>query len=37
MNVLVIGDKCLDVFIYGDIHRISPEAPVPVLVPSHTE
>tara|TARA_R110002110_G_C13288144_1_gene703193 strand:- start:130 stop:918 length:789 start_codon:yes stop_codon:yes gene_type:complete len=37
MNVLVIGDTCKDVFIYGDIERISPEAPIPVLVPSHTE
>ena len=37
MNVLVIGDSCQDVFVYGDIERISPEAPVPVLVPSHTE
>ena len=37
MNVLVIGDSCQDVFVYGDIERISPEAPVPVFVPSHTE
>ena len=32
MNVLVIGDCCEDVFIYGDIERISPEAPIPVFV-----
>ena len=37
MNVLVIGDSCKDVFVYGDITRISPEAPIPVFVPSHTE
>ena len=37
MNVLVIGDSCKDVFIYGDIERISPEAPVPVFKPTHTE
>ena len=37
MRVLVIGDSCQDVFVYGDIERISPEAPVPVFVPSHTE
>ena len=37
MKVLVVGDSCKDVFIYGDIERISPEAPVPVFVPSHTE
>jgi D-beta-D-heptose 7-phosphate kinase/D-beta-D-heptose 1-phosphate adenosyltransferase len=37
MNVLVIGDSCEDIFIYGDIERISPEAPVPVFKPAHTE
>ena len=37
MRVLVIGDSCQDVFVYGDIERISPEAPIPVFVPSHTE
>ena len=37
MRVLVIGDSCQDVFVYGDITRISPEAPIPVFVPSHTE
>ncbi len=30
-NVLVIGDLMLDVFIWGDVRRISPEAPVPVV------
>jgi len=37
MNVLVIGDSCKDVFIYGDIERISPEAPVPVFKPTREE
>ena len=37
MKVLVIGDSCQDIFVYGDITRISPEAPIPVFVPSHTE
>ncbi len=37
MRVLVIGDSCQDVFVYGDIERISPEAPIPVFVPTHTE
>jgi D-beta-D-heptose 7-phosphate kinase/D-beta-D-heptose 1-phosphate adenosyltransferase len=37
MRVLVIGDSCQDVFVYGDIERISPEAPVPVFVPTNTE
>jgi len=37
MRVLVIGDSCKDVFVYGDIERISPEAPVPVFKPTHIE
>jgi D-beta-D-heptose 7-phosphate kinase/D-beta-D-heptose 1-phosphate adenosyltransferase len=31
VTVLCIGDVMLDRFIYGDVDRISPEAPVPVL------
>jgi D-beta-D-heptose 7-phosphate kinase/D-beta-D-heptose 1-phosphate adenosyltransferase len=30
-KVLVIGDLILDEFIWGDVNRISPEAPVPVV------
>ncbi len=30
-KILVVGDFMLDVYIYGDALRISPEAPVPVL------
>ena len=30
-NVLVIGDLILDEFIWGEVSRISPEAPVPVV------
>jgi rfaE bifunctional protein kinase chain/domain len=30
-NVLVVGDLILDQFIWGDVSRISPEAPVPVV------
>ena len=26
-----VGDVMLDHFVYGNVHRISPEAPVPVL------
>ena len=33
MNVLVIGDRCKDIFIYGEVIRLSPEAPVPVFNP----
>lgn len=36
-KVLVIGDFMLDVYIYGDALRISPEAPVPVLKVTRTE
>lgn len=31
LSVLVIGDLMLDHYIWGDVHRISPEAPVPVV------
>jgi D-beta-D-heptose 7-phosphate kinase / D-beta-D-heptose 1-phosphate adenosyltransferase len=30
-RVAVVGDVMLDRFIYGDVERISPEAPIPVL------
>ena len=33
MKILVIGDSCTDVFVYGNIERICPEAPVPVFNP----
>ena len=33
MNILVIGDSCTDVFRYGRVTRIAPEAPVPIIVP----
>lgn len=29
-NILVVGDVMLDTYYYGDVERISPEAPVPV-------
>lgn len=31
VKVLVIGDLMLDHYIWGNVHRISPEAPVPVV------
>ena len=31
LRVLVIGDVMLDEYLYGDVERISPEAPVPVV------
>ena len=30
-NVLVVGDVMLDKYVWGEVERISPEAPVPVL------
>ena len=36
-KVLVVGDFMLDVYIYGDALRISPEAPVPVLKVNKTQ
>lgn len=30
-KVLIIGDIMLDSYVYGDVNRISPEAPVPIL------
>ena len=36
-KILVIGDFMLDVYVYGDALRISPEAPVPVLKVTKTE
>jgi rfaE bifunctional protein kinase chain/domain len=30
-RILVIGDIMLDHYLWGDVHRISPEAPVPVV------
>ena len=32
-KVLVIGDSCRDIYLYGKCDRLSPEAPVPVLKP----
>jgi D-beta-D-heptose 7-phosphate kinase/D-beta-D-heptose 1-phosphate adenosyltransferase len=32
-KVLVIGDKCTDVFVYGKCKRLCPEAPVPIIEP----
>ena len=33
MKILVIGDSCTDIFRYGEVNRIAPEAPIPVLKP----
>jgi len=35
-NILLIGDDCNDIYVYGKVDRISPEAPVPVFVPRYS-
>jgi D-beta-D-heptose 7-phosphate kinase/D-beta-D-heptose 1-phosphate adenosyltransferase len=30
-KVLIIGDSCQDIFVYGNCERLNPEAPVPIL------
>lgn len=37
LNILVIGDVMIDSYIWGKVDRISPEAPVPVVVLKKTE
>ncbi len=37
MKILVIGDSCTDIFRYGKVERLAPEAPVPVIVPEREE
>ncbi len=36
MRILVIGDSCTDIFVYGNATRLCPEAPAPVFEPSRT-
>ena len=36
MKVLVIGETCIDRFVYVNTPRLSPEAPVPVVNPKYT-
>ena len=33
-KVLVIGESCMDIFIYGTTPRLSPEGPAPIFVPT---
>lgn len=35
LNIAVIGDSIVDRYIFGDVDRISPEAPVPVNLVKH--
>jgi D-beta-D-heptose 7-phosphate kinase / D-beta-D-heptose 1-phosphate adenosyltransferase len=36
-RVLIVGDLILDRYVTGEVQRISPEAPIPVLAASHEE
>src|ERR1035437_5106590 len=37
LNVLIIGDVMIDAYMWGNVSRISPEAPVPVVVVNKKE
>lgn len=32
MKILIIGDSCTDIYIYGSCNRLCPEGPVPILL-----
>jgi len=32
-KILVIGDSCIDIFRYGEVNRLAPEAPIPIIIP----
>jgi D-beta-D-heptose 7-phosphate kinase/D-beta-D-heptose 1-phosphate adenosyltransferase len=36
-KVLLIGDSCIDKYVYGEVKRLNPEAPVPILDYKRTE
>ena len=36
-KILLVGDICTDVYQYGTIDRLSPEAPVPVFIPTYAK
>lgn len=36
-KILLIGESCLDIYIKGEVNRISPEAPVPVFLEKEKE
>ncbi len=36
MKIVVIGETCVDKFVYSSINRLSPEAPIPILNPIKT-
>lgn len=36
-KILLIGDNCTDIYVYGSVTRLSPEAPVPIFQPLREE
>ena len=36
-KILLLGDDCIDIYQYGTVNRISPEAPVPVVTLQDSE
>ena len=37
VHVVVLGDAMLDRFVFGDVQRVSPEAPIPIFLFRHDE
>ncbi len=37
MRIIVIGEICDDIFVYGESKRMCPEAPVPIFIPKYTK
>jgi bifunctional ADP-heptose synthase (sugar kinase/adenylyltransferase) len=35
-RILVIGELCIDKYVYGEVNRLSPEAPIPVINPLYS-
>lgn len=35
-NILLVGDSCTDIYQFGTVDRLSPEAPVPIFCPTHS-
>jgi bifunctional ADP-heptose synthase (sugar kinase/adenylyltransferase) len=33
IKILIIGDSCKDIFVYGNVPRLAPEGPIPVFNP----
>lgn len=37
LKILLLGDSCYDYYHYGDVNRISPEAPIPIFDQKYTK